>query len=66
MVPGAILSAGEARLLIGVGFGPFEVPELGRFQSISADAPIAQALAGSKAGEWREFRGRRWTVDALT
>ena len=66
VVPGAVLLSGDARLLIGVGFGPFEVPELGRFQAISADAPIAQALAGSRVGEWREFRGRRWTVESLT
>ena len=64
--PGTILVSGDARLLIGIGFGPFEVPELGRFQAISADAPIAQALAGSRVEEWHEFRGRRWTVESLT
>ena len=64
--PGAIVVSGEARLLIGIGSGPFEVPGLGRFQAISVDAPIACALAGSKAGELREFRGREWTIEVLT
>ncbi len=64
--PGAILVSGEARLLIGVGLGPFEVPGLGRFQAISVDAPIAQALAGSRLDECRDFRGRRWAIESLT
>ena len=63
--PGAIVVSGDARLLIGVGLGPFEVPGLGRFQAISADAPIAMALSGGKAGERREFRGRPWVIESV-
>jgi transcription elongation GreA/GreB family factor len=64
--PGAIVVSGQARLLIGVGLGPFEVPGLGRFQAISADAPIAEVLAGAAEGEVREFRGQPWTIESLT
>ena len=64
--PGAIVVSGQARLLIGVGLGPFEVPGLGRFQAISADAPIAGVLAGAAEGEVREFRGQPWTIESLT
>ena len=63
--PGAIVVSGDAKLLIGVGLGPFEVPGLGRFQAISADAPIAMALSGGKAGERREFRGRPWVIESV-
>ena len=63
--PGAIVVSGQARLLIGVGLGPFEVPGLGRFQAISADAPIAGVLAGAAEGEIREFRGQPWTIESL-
>ena len=63
--PGAIVVSGDAKLLIGVGLGPFEVPGLGRFQAISADAPIAMALLGGKAGERREFRGRPWVIESV-
>lgn len=63
--PGAIVVSGDAKLLIGVGLGPFEVPDLGRFQAISADAPIAMALSGGKAGERREFRGRPWVIESV-
>lgn len=63
--PGAIVVSGEARLLIGVGLGPFEVPGLGRFQAISSNAPIAVALAGGCAAEQREFRGRPWIIESV-
>ena len=63
--PGAIVVSGDAKLLIGVGLGPFDVPGLGRFQAISADAPIAMALSGGKAGERREFRGRPWVIESV-
>ena len=63
--PGAIVVSGDAKLLIGVGLGPFEVPGLGRFQAISADAPIARALSGGKAGERREFRGCPWVIESV-
>ena len=64
--PGAIVVSGQARLLIGVGLGPFEVPGLGRFQAISADAPIAGVLSGATEGEVREFRSQPWTIESLT
>ncbi|MGB0171111.1 MAG: 3-oxoacyl-ACP synthase [Flavobacteriales bacterium] len=63
--PGAIVVSGDARLLIGVGLGPFEVPDVGRVQAISANAPIAVALAGGQAGERREFRGRPWVIESV-
>lgn len=63
--PGAIVVSGDAKLLIGVGLGPFEVPGVGRFQAISANAPIAMALAGGQAGERREFRGRPWVIESV-
>ena len=63
--PGAIVVSGDARLLIGVGLGPFEVPGVGRVQAISANAPIAVALAGGQAGERREFRGRPWVIESV-
>lgn len=64
--PGAVVLSGAARLLIGVGLGPFHVPGGGRFQAISSEAPIAQALEGAVAGETREFRGTSWTVEVVT
>ena len=63
--PGAIVVSGETRLLIGVGLGPFEVPGIGRFHAISADAPIAVALSNGRAGEQREFRGRSWVIQSV-
>ena len=63
--PGAIVVSGETRLLIGVGLGPFEVPGIGRFHAISADAPIAVALSNGRAGEQREFRGRSWGIQSV-
>ena len=63
--PGAIVASGDAKLLIGVGLGPFDVPGLGRFQAISTHAPIAEALAGGQAGDCREFRGRSWVIESV-
>ena len=63
--PGAIVVSGDAKLLIGVGLGPFEVPGLGRFQAISANAPIVMALLGGEAGEQREFRGHPWIIESV-
>ena len=60
--PGAWVVTDSGQFFIGAAGGALTLPDGGKLHVISADAPIAQALRGSKAGATVEFRGKHWAV----
>ena len=49
----------------GVAWGAFDVPELGLWRAISADAPLAQALQARGPDSAVEFRGKQWNISSV-
>ena len=60
--PGSVVLVEGGGFFLGVPFGGFDVPELGKLQAISADAPLAKAMAGQGEGAQVEFRQRIWRI----
>jgi transcription elongation GreA/GreB family factor len=54
---GALVATATERYLIAIGLGKVELPS-GILYVISADSPIARALAGKRVGEEIGFQGR--------
>jgi len=63
--PGALVLVKGGGFLLGVPFGGFTDPELGKLQAISADAPLALAMAGHSAGSEVVFRERVWKIEQV-
>jgi hypothetical protein len=60
--PGALVLVEGGGFFLGVPFGGFDVPEWGKLQAISSDAPLALAMMGHGAGSEVVFRERSWRI----
>lgn len=58
--PGALVLVQGGGFLLGVPFGGFNVPGLGKIQAISSDAPLASAMRGKASGDEVSFREKTW------
>ena len=64
MTEGAAVSISGRWFVIGVATDVFECD--GRiFMGISVEAPIYQSIAGARAGDQVEFRGRTLSIDEV-
>ena len=63
--PGAVVRTDMGGFVIGVALGVFKGPDGEEWRAISSDAPLAQAMRGSRAGGTVEFRGRQWSIEAV-
>ena len=63
--PGAVVRTDMGGFVIGVALGVFKGPDGEEWRAISSDAPLAQAMLGSRAGGTVEFRGRQWSIEAV-
>ena len=63
--PGSVVCTDHGGFVIGVARGAFDVPELGLWRAISADAPLAQALQARGPDSAVEFRGKQWNISSV-
>jgi len=62
--PGAIVAFGGSSYVVGVVADEFEVDGV-TYEGISADAPVADQIAGLKAGDSFTFNGQTHALDTV-
>ena len=62
--PGAIVEVDGQRYLVGVSSAAVDV-EGASYDGLSLDAPLYAAIAGRRAGDAVDFRGRHISIDQL-